>query len=210
MNEEKGQFRTAAIGGFNRQDVLDYITRCAEESNGKIQALQEQANQLRREREDAARELEALRTEHQAAVEARDAALVRAESAEAGLESQREELERLRREAAELRETVSRLQPEADAMEQLKHRLADIELDARARGEQIVQKADREAQATRQAMEQIVGKTRQSFDVTRTDVEATVSHMVGEMERLIGMLNRLTTAFDENGQAIAALRVEEE
>jgi chromosome segregation ATPase len=210
VHEENGQFRTAAIGGFHRQDVLDYIARSAEASNAKILSLQEQVDQLRQAGEDAAQELEALRAEHCAVVKERDDALAQAETNQSELECRQEELEALRREAAELRETVTRLQPEADAMEQLKRQLTDIELDARTRGEQIVQKANREAETTRRTMEQILEKARQNFDVTRTDVEATASHMVGEMERLIGMLNRMTTAFDENEQAIAALRIEEE
>ena len=27
MSEQTGQFRSAAFGGFHRQDVLDYLTR---------------------------------------------------------------------------------------------------------------------------------------------------------------------------------------
>ena len=32
MNENAGQFRTAAFGGFNRQDVLDYIEKLTQEN----------------------------------------------------------------------------------------------------------------------------------------------------------------------------------
>ena len=210
MNGENGQFRTAVFGGFHRQDVLDYITRYAETSNGEIKALQEQADRLSREKEEGARELEFLRKEHQAAIEARDVALAQVEAIRAELDSrraemddQRAELEALRQEAAQMREAIQRLQPEVEAMEQLKHQIADIELDARTR-------ADQDALATRQMAERILEKARQNFDLTRTDVEATASHMMGEMERLMGMLGKMTTAFDEDEQAIAALRVEEE
>ena len=42
------QFRTAAFGGFNRQDVLDYLASSALANQQQLQAVQEQLDQLRK------------------------------------------------------------------------------------------------------------------------------------------------------------------
>ena len=41
MNENAGQFRTAAFGGFNRQDVLDYIEKLTQENQEKTLELEQ-------------------------------------------------------------------------------------------------------------------------------------------------------------------------
>ena len=50
---ERGEhtFRTAVVGGFNRQDVLDYIESTVRESREKMVALQKELQSLREERE---------------------------------------------------------------------------------------------------------------------------------------------------------------
>ena len=45
------QFRTAAFGGFNRQDVLDYLASSALANQQQLQAVQEQLDQSRKELE---------------------------------------------------------------------------------------------------------------------------------------------------------------
>ena len=39
MNENAGQFRSAAIGGFHRQDVLDYFERITRENQEEKDAI---------------------------------------------------------------------------------------------------------------------------------------------------------------------------
>lgn len=41
MNENTGQFRSAAFGGFHRQDVLDYLERITRENQTQKQALEQ-------------------------------------------------------------------------------------------------------------------------------------------------------------------------
>ena len=41
MNENTGQFRSAAFGGFHRQDVLDYWERITRENQTQKQALEQ-------------------------------------------------------------------------------------------------------------------------------------------------------------------------
>ena len=59
MNENAGQFRTAAFGGFNRQDVLDYIEKLTQENQEKTleleQALEREESPKPRSRQPPAR-----------------------------------------------------------------------------------------------------------------------------------------------------------
>ena len=59
---ERGEhiFRTAVVGGFNRQDVLDYIEAATRENREKAAALQKELQALRAERETLRQEKAAL------------------------------------------------------------------------------------------------------------------------------------------------------
>ena len=79
MNENAGQFRTAAFGGFNRQDVLDYIEKLTQENQEKSLELE---RALERE--------ETVRTQS-------EARFAEAEEQAAACEKLSEEVEQLRK-----------------------------------------------------------------------------------------------------------------
>ena len=83
MNENAGQFRTAAFGGFNRQDVLDYIEKLTQENQEKSLELE---RALERE--------ETVRTQS-------EARFAEAEEQAAACEKLSEEVEQLRKDLAE-------------------------------------------------------------------------------------------------------------
>ena len=45
------QFRNAMFGGFNRQDVLNFLTSSAEKNNEELAARQERCEELEKELE---------------------------------------------------------------------------------------------------------------------------------------------------------------
>ena len=51
METAEIQFRTAALGGFVKQDVLDYIERANREHGAKLEQLQRELDQCREERD---------------------------------------------------------------------------------------------------------------------------------------------------------------
>ena len=65
---ERGEhiFRTAVVGGFNRQDVLDYIEAATRENREKAAALQKELQALRAERETLRQEKTALEQQAEA------------------------------------------------------------------------------------------------------------------------------------------------
>ena len=54
-------FRKAAVGGFNRQDVLDYVEKTAQEAAAREQSLRDQLAQAEQSRDEAAKDAETLR-----------------------------------------------------------------------------------------------------------------------------------------------------
>ena len=55
------QFRNAMFGGFNRQDVLKFLTSSAEKNNEELNARQERCEELEKELENSRVEIAALK-----------------------------------------------------------------------------------------------------------------------------------------------------
>lgn len=141
MSEQIGQFRSAAFGGFHRQDVLDYVeqltkekqdlaARLAEESEARSQ-LESRLSQAEGERNAAqeaqeamAGELDYLRNE----LETRSAALAKAEE-----------------EVKILRGQVDALRPGAESWEHIKEEAGNIEIRAHERAQVTIQDAEAHA-----------------------------------------------------------------
>lgn len=119
-------FKTCMFGGFDRQDVVAFIERTAEEHRAAVETLQAENEVLRREKNEAAAENEGLRC-----ITEQDARL-------------REDNERLERQVRELRQQVESLRVENEALrgpaaeyQSLKEHVADIEISAHRRTEEF-------------------------------------------------------------------------
>ena len=119
-------FKTCLFGGFDREDVISYIRKTAEESQKKLEALMEETERLRVRCETAESELSALR--------ARSAEL---EQQLADTEILRAEAERLRTEDETLRRENETLRGPAAQYQSLKDHIADIEISAHRRTEEF-------------------------------------------------------------------------
>ena len=137
MNENTGQFRSAAFGGFHRQDVLDYLERITRENQTQKQALEQalaeeqaaraQAEARAQQAENKAAEAVADRESRQAQ-EKITAALAEAEA-----------------QVAALREKVNDLEPGAESWRRIKDTAGDIEVSAHERAQRIIQSAQDQA-----------------------------------------------------------------
>lgn len=123
-------FKTCVFGGFDREDVISYIRKTAEESQKKLEALMEETERLRVRCETAESELSALR--------ARSAEL---EQQLTDTEVLRAEAERLRAEEETLRRENETLRGQAAQYQSLKDHIADIEISAHRRTEEFRSKA---------------------------------------------------------------------
>lgn len=178
MSEQTGQFRSAAFGGFHRQDVLDYLeqltkekqdleARLTAETEGRAQAeakldqLQEEALAAREAQETMAAELEYLRGE----VEARSAALSQAEE-----------------EVHVLRAQVETLRPGAESWEHIKEQAGAIEISAHERAQVTIQDAHTQAAEIQAEGVKWVLEIQSGCDRLQTDLNASIRAAEAQLE----------------------------
>lgn len=215
MSEQQGfQFRTAAFGGFQKQDVMTYLEENAQEHARQVALLRKQLQDERQARSEdgqKAGELEekckALEAESQrlaADLAQREAALAQKEAELAQAESLRAEFEtRLN----ELKGQMEKMAHAAAAYEAVKERTAGIELEAHGRAQQIEEEARRQAGAVRQETAAWFENVKTTYEHLHTDVDQIVGRAVEELHRAGVSLEGLTGTFrgyDETMEAFKA------
>ncbi|MGN0968224.1 MAG: hypothetical protein ACI4O3_03050, partial [Oscillospiraceae bacterium] len=179
MSGNENYFRTAAFGGFHKQDVLNYITAVNKEYQERTAGLKQEAETARQEREALAEKFESAETarkKNAAECERLSALLTQRTSA---LEQAEKELTALKAEhaqaaarLAELEEKVPRLEEDAAAYAALKDRTATIELEAHRKAQETVEQAQEQAAKTRNELEGWLRRVQSTYQHLRTDVSA--------------------------------------
>lgn len=194
------QFRSA-MGGFNRQDVLTYIDAAAKAHAQDMEQLRAELEQVRGQAQEF--QTRAETAEKQVTELAPRAAQM--EKATAELEAKRSALAAAERELKELRARVAMLEPKAEAYEAVKDKTAGIELEAHQRAKQVMDEAQSRAATVRSQTEQWLIKVKGSYERLRTDVEATVNHTAGELERAGKALSQVNREFRDHDAAMQAV-----
>ena len=212
MSNNEQYFRTVAFGGFHKQDVLNYITSASKENQTKSTELQKQAESAVKEKAELQEKFESVETARKkSAAECerlselltqRTAALERAEKELAALKAEHgTAAARL----AELEEKVPKWEEDAAAYAALKDHTATIELEAHRKAQEIVEQAQTQAAKMRGELESWLRRVQSSYQHLRTDVSATVNHLLGELERSQKAVEEVEPAFRQHDEALAAL-----
>lgn len=158
-------FKTCMFGGFDRQDVVAFIEKTAEEHRVETETLRAENDQLRRDRDAAVAENEALRclTEEDARLQ--------------------EDNNRLQRRVEELQGKLAEVQAENNALrgpageyQSLKEHIADIEISAHRRTEEFRGKAIAE-------LTQLIGQQRQWCAEQRGVYQRMAEDVLQELRR---------------------------
>lgn len=173
------QFRSAAFGGFYKQDVLNYIETSVREHAQLVEELDLQMEALRVESEDAAKRAAAAE-QRVAELEPRVAQM---EKLTAELESKRSLLAAAEREIRELKAQLADTLPKAEAYDAVKERTAGIELEAHQRARQVVDQAETQSRQIREQTLSWLNRVRSSYERLRTDISATITRTAGELDR---------------------------
>lgn len=167
-----------ALGGFHRGDVTHYIQQSAAAHNRQVTELEERLEQIERQRDEAQGELDRLRS--------RQGDLAAEESrVRASLEESTKTLARLRGELTQtesklnvaraelgrLQEKVEQLSPMAERYEQLKDRVATVELDAHRKAQATIDEGQAQAEALRAQARQWLECTLEEYDGLRRAVD---------------------------------------
>lgn len=217
MSQQEGKFRTAIFGGYNRSDVLNFITESVQAQQAEMNMLHNNLGYL----ESQLREAEGLR-EQMAELEDQRRAM---QEALARLEQENEVL-RDRCQAAE--QAQSDLNSRCEAAEQeksaleaeyaatvvdarsyaaLRDQVGNIELEARTRGQAMLNEAEAAVARIYEQANHSLDKVRWNYNGACTNVENILSHLVEELRRSELMLSELTRAMDEGRGDLAALRL---
>ena len=187
--------KSVTFGGFDKQDVIQYIEQAAQQAAAAQQALQTENEALQKQVANLSEELSSLKAQISSLSAERDhlQETLNQESVS------RQELEALKPLEAE----VARLRPDAEAYAQFRERIGAIECEARKRA------ADLEA-ATVEQLRQTVDLFRSQYQVLMSTFETTASHVTGELRKVEVNLSHLPRAMDQAGTELneLAARVE--
>ena len=193
-------FRRAVFGGFNRQDVTEYISRTAREYSERLEQLEQENMNLRTQLEqkaDLEQAMERLRGEY--------------ENAAQQLAEERTAREQLRRElevSSGQAIQLAQLRQEAAEYSGVKEHLADIELEARrradatlaeakAQSEALLAETERKIRENRQAAAQELGELYEQYQLLTGAFQTAATHVMGELRRMDVATGQLPLAFDK-------------
>ncbi len=210
------QFRNAMFGGFNRQDVLDYLTGYAEKNNQELASQRERSEELEKDLERSRAECVQLKDQLEQTAKERDEFKHQAEqltieiarvstadqSKAAELESKRAELDQVKAELVQLRELVEKISPDAEAYAAIKDRTAGMELEAHRRAQSVEARAKIMAGDLQRQMEQWMAKVEQQYTDLRTEVESSVERANQQILAASGSLSRINGLLEEQQTAL--------
>lgn len=205
-------FRSAALGGFNRQDVLDYLEKTSAENaqrqqelQQKLEAAEEERRQLSAKITEQEEQLAILRRDRDQLKEQLEQVQQALNSSQAREEAQEEALAALRQERDTFKSRAEALEPDAAAYEAIKERTAGVELEAHCRAQNVLNQADAQAKELRRNMEQWIGRVELEYDALRSEVESTVSHAADKLEKAGKCLEQITALLADQDVALEAL-----
>lgn len=183
--------KSVTFGGFDKQDVIQYIERSAQEAAGIQKKLQEENDGLRERLTASEQEAAALRSQMEELSARRDALQAELQR-EADARQALEPLKPLEAEVARLTAEVNALRPDAEAYAQFRERIGAIECEARKRA------ADLEI-ATAAQLRRTLDLFREQYQVLMSTFESTAAHVNGELRKVEVNLTQLPRAMDQAG-----------
>ncbi len=205
-------FRSAAFGGFNRQDVLDFLEKMSAENAQRQQELQQKLEESEEERRklseqssQQAEQLSILQRDRESLNQQLEQLKQELEDSKAQAGAQTQELESLRQERDALTARVDALEPDASAYETIKERTAGVELEAHRRAQTVLDQANTQARELRRNVEQWLGQVEREYGALRSQVEATVSHAADKLEKAGKCLDQVSALLSDQEVALEAI-----
>lgn len=194
MDEHGFQFRTAAIGGFQKQDVMAYLEKSARDHAQRVAQLQKQLEEARSALTSDG-ETQQVQAQRIATLEAENRRL-------AGVVA---EAEQLRAKIAGLEAEVARLSPAATAYEAVREKAANIELDAHTRAQAIERKSRERVQQDQQRVKQWLAQIRAGYEELRGGLMGSLAQGIQSMEEATKALQDLDLGLDDIAAQVDAV-----
>lgn len=200
------KFRTAAFGGFQKQDVLNYLELSAKEHIEKLAALQKELDEVKKAKAEAEEKL----TEQEQRIRdlTEENQHLMAETAQRETERAQAAAERDAKsaEAEELRKRVEKLEPSATAYETIKDRAAGIELEAHSRALNIEGEARRKSKKLTEQMGEWLKKFQAGYDRLRTELDGDLTQALEQLHQTEKELGKISQDFAGHDEAFRALK----
>ena len=206
VEDMKFQFRTAAFGGFHKQDVLAYLEVSSREHAEKLKELQKKLEEEESAKTAAEERLADLDQRVRTLTEENQRLAADLAQREAERNQAVAQRDAMSAETTQLREKVQTLEPDAAAYGAIKERAAGIELEAHSRALAIEGEAHRKARKTAEEMEDWLRKFQAAYDRLRAELDGTMAQAVEELRRSETSLGKISEEFSCHDEALRALR----
>ena len=207
------KLRGKIFGGFNRQDVVNYIeknARLTSEYKASKEALEVRCDELAGRLEEEKAQNEALRAELASSNEKTAGLYARITELEKELSSMREAISSKDEEINTLRRQISSCNETIDEYENSKERIALLELNASRRAVDIEKEAENKAAVLTKKCNELINTLKTEYIAVCNDAEATVAHITNEMDKIgaklcdiTELLSEKTAKFDELNKLVA-------
>ncbi len=186
---ENNTFKGTLFGGFNREDVIAYITKTSAQANERIAALETDIDKFCRQEQEMRTQIDDALTEKEALERELNALKSENENLKSSLAAAAGDRETLNLEVSALRAEVSELRPQAEEYAKVKSHIAGIELEARQRNDEL----DR---LTRERLSALVGECRSKCNAVLSTLTGTCASISGEMQRIDAAVTSLPGNFE--------------
>lgn len=187
-------FKSVAFGGFDKQDVIAYIQRTAQEAAEAQEKLCQENDALRSENESLSSQLATLRYQMETLRNERR----ELEESLAKETALREKLESLGPQAEALRKEAEILRPQAEAYVRFQGQIGAIECQARERAANLEDETKRRLRETAEAFQVQYQALMQVF-------ETAAAHVNSELRKVEVNLTQLPRTLDRSGAELQKL-----
>lgn len=205
-------FRSAAFGGFNRQDVLTYLEKTAQEAAQRQEELQKRLEEAQTSSGRQTTQLDEQKERLDQLTQENEDLQTRLEETETTLTECQAEREKLtqelaaaRKEAEEWKDKAAAPVLDALAYTAVKERAAGVELDAHRRAQTVLDQANDQARQLRRQVDQWRQTVEREYDALRSQVEATVSHAADQLAKAGRDLEQVTALMEEQELVLDSL-----
>ncbi len=199
MDTEKKMFRKSFLGGFSKEDVNSYIASVSEKYNAEKEELSEQLSAAENKNRTLAAEISAA-NERIEALSKESAELLNLRAKYAELEKKYEdktaEAEQLSTENTVLKAKEAALSEVEREYSSRKSELAEIEISARSRANDIVTEAENNAARIRAELERTLAEKRREFEEERKSLFAETGDTVSAVTKLLSALKTEVESMD--------------
>ena len=191
---DNNAFKSVAFGGFDKQDVIAYIQRTAQEAAEAQEKLRRENSALQSENESLSSQLATLRYQ----LETLRNQCRELEESLTGETALREELKVLRPQAEALRREAEVLRPQAEAYARFQGQIGAIECQARERAADLEDETKRRLRETAEAFQV-------QYQALIDVFETAAAHVNSELRKVEVNLIQLPRALDRSGAELQRL-----